>query len=152
MTLEFIATLFPWSILPKTRTFVFVLPNRWTNARFYHKWQWYSMYSFIRGLVFCCYSVTQSCPTLWDPKDCIMRGFPIPHHLLKFAQVHVHCIIDATGGGNGKPPQYTCCGNLIHCIKEKSGILHIHNIKELRRCFNYFMINNLFKRFFLLFK
>ena len=33
-------------------------------------------------------------------------------------------------------------------VLKKSGILHIHNIKKLRRCFNYFMINNLFKRFF----
>ena len=24
-----------------------------------------------------------------------MLGLPVPHHLLKFAQVHVHCITDA---------------------------------------------------------
>ena len=27
--------------------------------------------------------------------DCSMPGLPVPHHLLKFAQVHVHCIGDA---------------------------------------------------------
>ena len=27
--------------------------------------------------------------------DCSMPGFPIPHRLLKFAQVHVHCVGDA---------------------------------------------------------
>ena len=43
---------------------------------------------------FCC-SVTQSCPTLCNPMDCSMPGLPVPHHLPKFAQVHVHCIGDA---------------------------------------------------------
>ena len=27
--------------------------------------------------------------------DCSRPGLPVPHHLLKFAQVHVHCISDA---------------------------------------------------------
>ena len=27
--------------------------------------------------------------------DCSMPGLSVPHHLLKFAQVHVHCISDA---------------------------------------------------------
>ena len=40
-------------------------------------------------------SVTQSCPTLCDPTDCSTPGLPAPHHLLKFAQVHIHCIGDA---------------------------------------------------------
>ena len=40
----------------------------------------------------CCCSVTQSCPTLCDPMDCSTPGPPVPHHLLEFAQVHVHCI------------------------------------------------------------
>ena len=32
--------------------------------------------------------------TLCNPMGCRMPGLPVPHHLLKFAQVHVHCIID----------------------------------------------------------
>ena len=43
-------------------------------------------------LCFC--SVTQSCLTLCDPMDCSMAGLPVPHHLLKFSQVHIHCIGD----------------------------------------------------------
>ena len=42
-----------------------------------------------------CWSVAQSCPTLCDPMDCSTLGLPVPHHLPKFAQVHVHCISDA---------------------------------------------------------
>ena len=45
--------------------------------------------------VFCCCSVTKSCPTLPDPMDCSTPGFPVPHYLLEFAQVHVHWIGDA---------------------------------------------------------
>ena len=32
---------------------------------------------------------------LCNPMDCNMPGLPVPHHLLEFAQVHVHCISDA---------------------------------------------------------
>ena len=39
-------------------------------------------------------SVTQSCPTLCDPMNCSTPSLPVPHHLLKFAQVHVHRICD----------------------------------------------------------
>ena len=43
----------------------------------------------------CCCSAAQVCPILCDPTDCSSPGFPVPHHLPKFAQVHVHCISDA---------------------------------------------------------
>ena len=43
---------------------------------------------------FCC-SVLQSCLTLHDPMVCSMPGLLVPHHLLDFAPVHVHCISDA---------------------------------------------------------
>ena len=35
-------------------------------------------------------SVAQSCPTLCDPMDCSMPGFPVHHQLPKLAQTHVH--------------------------------------------------------------
>jgi len=37
-------------------------------------------------------SVSQSCPTLCNPMDCSTPGFPVPHHLPEFTQVHVHWI------------------------------------------------------------
>ena len=40
----------------------------------------------------CCCSFTQPDSTLCNPKDCSTPGLPVPHHLLKFAQVHIHCI------------------------------------------------------------
>ena len=39
-------------------------------------------------------SVTKSCPTLCDPMDCSMPGFPVLHYLPEFAQAHVHWVSD----------------------------------------------------------
>ena len=40
-------------------------------------------------------SVTQLCPTLCDPMDRSMSGFPVHHQLLELAQTHVHRVGDA---------------------------------------------------------
>ena len=40
-------------------------------------------------------SVTQSCPTLCNPMDCSMPGFPVHHQLPELAQTHVHRVSDA---------------------------------------------------------
>ena len=40
-------------------------------------------------------SVAQSCPVLCDPMDCSTSGFPVPHRLLEFVQVHVHWVGDS---------------------------------------------------------
>ena len=40
-------------------------------------------------------SVTQSCPTLCDPKNCSTPGLPVHHQLPEFTQTHVHWVIDA---------------------------------------------------------
>ena len=37
-----------------------------------------------------CCSVTELCSTLCEPMDCSMTGFPVLHHLPKFAQTQVH--------------------------------------------------------------
>ena len=40
--------------------------------------------------------IKKLCPTFCDSMDCNMPGLSVPYHLPKFAQVHVHCISDAT--------------------------------------------------------
>ena len=40
-------------------------------------------------------SVTQSCPTLYDPMECSMPGLSVHHHLPEFTQTHVHRVGDA---------------------------------------------------------
>ena len=48
--------------------------------------------SYLRNLLsFICLVV----PTLGDPMDCSTPGFPVPHHLLEFAQTHVRWVSDA---------------------------------------------------------
>ena len=41
--------------------------------------------------------VVQSPRVVWlcDPMDCSMPGLPVPHHVPKFAQVHVHWVSNA---------------------------------------------------------
>ena len=40
-------------------------------------------------------SVTKSCPTLCDPMDGSMPGFPAHHQLLELTQTHAHPVSDA---------------------------------------------------------
>ena len=51
--------------------------------------------SIINILQYSCCSVTQLCPTFYHPMDCSTSGFPVLHHLLEFAQTHVHRVGDA---------------------------------------------------------
>ena len=43
----------------------------------------------------CCCLVAKSLPTLGDPTDSHVPGFPALHYLLEFAQTHVHWVSDA---------------------------------------------------------
>ena len=54
-----------------------------------------------------CCSVAKLCLTLLESMDCCMSGLPVPHHLLEFAGVHVHCISDAI------EPSYPCLTLLL---------------------------------------
>ena len=43
----------------------------------------------------CCCLVAKWCPTLCDPMDCSVPGFPVISYLSKFAQTHIHQVSDA---------------------------------------------------------
>ena len=45
--------------------------------------------------VYYCFSVTQTCPTLWDPMDCSTPGFPVGSQDLELPQTHAHRVGDA---------------------------------------------------------
>ena len=49
--------------------------------------------------------------SLW-PQDCSTEGLPVPHHLLKFAQVHAHCIGDAIQPRHALTPSSASALNL----------------------------------------
>ena len=40
-------------------------------------------------------SVTQLCPTLWDPRDCSQPGLPVRHQLPELTQTPLHRVSDA---------------------------------------------------------
>ena len=61
----------------------------------------------------CCYcSVAKSWPTLYDPMDCKMPGFPVLHYLPAFAQTHVHWISDAIQPSHPLSPSSPLAFNL----------------------------------------
>ena len=63
-------------------------------------------------------SVTQSCPTLYDPMDCSTSGLPVHHQLPELTQTHVHWVHDAI------QPSHLCvvtgwrCGGLSIVFSE----------------------------------
>ena len=56
----------------------------------------------------CCCSVDQSFPTLCNPTDCSMPGFPALHYLPEFTQTHVHWVDDATTISSSVNPFSSC--------------------------------------------
>ena len=64
-----------------------------------------------------CCSVFQSCSTLCDRMDCHTPCFPVPHHLLKFAQVHVHCVGDAI-----QPSHHLTPSSSALCLSQHQGL------------------------------
>jgi len=48
------------------------------------------------------------------PHDYSMPGLPVPHHLLKFVQVHVHCISDAIQSSHPLMSSSPSARNLPH--------------------------------------
>ena len=79
-------------------------------------------------------AVLQSCPILCKPMDHSMPGFPIPHHLRKFSQVHVHCISDAIQPSHPAMPFFPSAFNLsqhqglfrwVICLHQMTKILEL---------------------------
>ena len=63
---------------------------------------------------FCCCLVAKLCPSLCDPINCSTPGFPVPQHLLEFAQIHVHWISDAVQPSHPLSPSTSSTFNFSH--------------------------------------
>ena len=61
-----------------------------------------------------CFSVTQSPPILCDTMACSTPGLPVPQHLPKLTQVHVHRISDAIQPSHPLTPSFTILLLLSH--------------------------------------
>ena len=63
-------------------------------------------------MTYCCCLVAELCPNLRDPIDCSIPGLSVPHHHLKFAQVHVHGFSDAIQSSHPLTPSSPSALNL----------------------------------------
>jgi len=62
----------------------------------------------------CCCPVAKSRPTLCDPMDHSMPGFPVLHYLPEFAQSNVHWVSDAIQPSHPLLPLYHLVLNISH--------------------------------------
>ena len=60
----------------------------------------------------CCCSVPKMHPTLCDPMDCCMPGFPILSQLPEFVHFHIHWVGDAIQPFHPLLPPFPSCPNL----------------------------------------
>ena len=85
--------------------------------------------------VHCCSSVHKSYPTLCDPRDCSMPTFPVLHHLLEFAQTHVHWVNDAIQPSLSLSPPFSPTFNLAQqhgLFKWVSSMHQVAKVLELQ--------------------
>ena len=73
--------------------------------------------------------VVQSCSVMafCIPMDYSTPGLPVPHHLLEFAQVHVHCISDVIQPSHPLTPSFPSALNLSQhqVLFQQVGCLHL---------------------------
>ena len=73
-------------------------------------------------------SVAQLCPTLCDPMDCSMPGFPVCHQLPEFTQTHVHWVGDAIQPYHSLSSPCPPAFNLFY----HQGLFHIRHLLHAR--------------------
>ena len=68
------------------------------------------------------------------PHDCSTPGLSVPHHLLKFAQVNVHCIGDATQPSHPLTPSSSALNLSQHqgLFQQVGGLHQMTKILELQ--------------------
>jgi len=76
-------------------------------------------------------SLTQLCPTLWDPMDCSMPDFPFHHQLPELTQTHVHLVGDAIQSfhplSSPSPPAFSLFPSIR--VFSNESVLHIRWLK-----------------------
>ena len=76
---------------------LFSSPSRSLKHSFWHlvvTFLWTRVFLHVHRSCCCCF-VSKLYLTLCDTPDCYMPGFPVFHHLLEFAQTHLHWVGDA---------------------------------------------------------
>jgi len=85
-------------------------------------------------------SVAQLCPTLCDPMDCIMPGFPVYYQFRELTQTHVHWVGDAIQPSHPLsshfPPSFSLSGSFSIRIFPNESVLLIRWPKYWSFSFN----------------
>ena len=81
--------------------------------------------------VWLCGSVAKSGPTLCNPMDCSMPGFPVLHYLLEFAQTHVHWVSDAIQPFHPLSPHSPPALNLSRCQGLFQWVSFLHQVARV---------------------
>ena len=81
-------------------------------------------------------SVTQSCPTLCDPMDYSMPGFPVHHQLPELSQTHVHWVGDSIQPSHPLPSPSPPAFNLSQHQGLFKSVLYIWWLKHWSFSFN----------------
>ena len=75
------------------------------------------------------------CLTVCDPTDCSTPGFPVLHHLLEFAQIHVHWVGDVIQLSHPLLPPFSPTFNLSQhqgVLKWVSSLNQVAKVLELQ--------------------
>ena len=64
------------------------------------------------------------------PMDCSTPGFPVPHHLLKFAQVHLHCTGDAIQPSHPLTPSFP---SAVHLSQHQAVFLWVICLHQMTK-------------------
>ena len=70
-------------------------------------------------------------PTLCDRMDGSMPGLPVPHHLLKFAQVRIHCVSDAIQPSHPLTPSSPSALNLSQLQGPFQRVSYLHQVTKI---------------------
>ena len=76
-------------------------------------------------------SVTQLCPTLWDPMDCTTPGLPVHHQLLEFNQTYVHWVCDASQPSHPLSSPYSPTFNLSQHQGPFKWVISLHQVAKV---------------------
>ena len=99
----------------------------------------------------CFCSVTLSCPTLYDPMDCSIPGFPVLCHLPELAQTHVHrlnykfyqflCALLLSSNSLGSYVVLFCC-SVSSCNSSRKDLC-VENFESLNNLNSIFFCSNI---------
>ena len=68
--------------------------------------------SILLAHIYSCFSVSKLCLAPHDHMDHSISSLPVPHHLMEFTQVHVHCISDDIQPSHPLSPSFPSTFNL----------------------------------------